>query len=144
MFCLLGENECQFISSCGLLSLNSSVKLSAVAFPSRQDVLEVWHVLPELGSVCQSKPKNGIKLESCFKKEILYMLSGKSKRQQKCGQWYLLPAVLCCFFSSHFLWYPRGCSVPSWMSRARCLIPGACLVPQPKTSWKYNSLGWEG
>lgn len=62
---------------------NSSVILFAVTF-LRLNEPKVWHTLAELGSVCQNKPeKNGIKTT----KKIVYVLSGKSKRQQKRGPW---------------------------------------------------------
>lgn len=76
------------------------------------------------------------------KKKNLYLLSQKSKCQQKRGQWYLLPAVLCCFFppTSSGSW--EVARLQGWMSRDGCFVPGACLVPQPKISWKWRlSLG---
>lgn len=54
------------------IAFSGPAKLPATAFPSRQAVLKEWHELAELGMVCQKKPKNGIKLESCLKEIISF------------------------------------------------------------------------
>ena len=102
-------------------------------------MLKVWHTLAELGTVCQNKPKNGIKLGATLKKNFFICYLESPSANRSVGSDICSLQSCAGFFSSHFLSYPSGSLAPrldeqGWLPRT---LLGTCLVPQPKTSCKY-------
>lgn len=69
-------------------------------------------MLAELGMVCQKEPKNGIKLESCFKKIISFCAIWKVQVPGEAWVVISAPCSPVLFFSSHVLSYLRDKFAP--------------------------------